>query len=533
MTTTPTLDDLQDEATWLEWRARAEAVPALRITDMVTTEDTRREFLTGARILRLDKLVRAGDGGTGPSPIQLVVADVLNAGHKINAILEPRRTTKTTSCQAVLLGRCALRPNYQAAWTMLTTGQSAGQRFREDIADGIPYLDGDLAGSMKVNVGKGTEHIYWPETGSRMRVLTPKGASFRGGGFDAIFADEGGEADPDMSDDIMQGALPTMDTKIGAQFIVAGTPAKFRTGNILWEQLNNPRAGVLWHGIPETVAPEHLADWEPTPEHPAARMRELIELAHPGVGYTTPIEAIGEHFEAFPREKFLREYGGLFGIEGAADRIIPAGQWQRARTSEPFPDLPDRFAAAFKVHHLGHAASLAIAWEYEEPADLVTEALELDGITERPKRRAVALWWHQHGTTNVDREVLQRIRRTRATLWYDKRGYTEDIVEKRVATASPRPTVKPTRPGDIPLSTVAMLRALEDGTLVVFDHPELERAAQVATRRAFGLHGTFAFGAPKSDPEADVTPLEAAALALHFLDQAPQKLDPTTAVEFA
>lgn len=532
---TPTLDDLQDEATWLEWRARAEALPAIRVTDLATTADTRAEFLTGARILRLDKLVRAGDGQTGPSPVQLLVADVINAGYKHTAILEPRRTTKTTSVQAVLLGRCAHRTNYQAAWTMLTTGQSAGQRFREDIADGLPYLADD--GSIplpKANVGKGTEHLHWPGTGSRLRVLTPKGASFRGGGFDAVFADEGGEADIDMSDDIMQGALPTMDTKIGAQFIVAGTPAKYRTGNILWEQLHNPRAAALWHGIPETTPPEQLAAWEPDDENPAARVRELIELVHPGVGYTTPITAVEDHFYSFPREKFLREYGGLFGLEGAVDRIIPAQQWARAVTDEPFPtELPARVSVAMKAHHLGTAAALAIAWEYEEPRDLVEEALDLDGRSTRPHRRAVALWDHVRGDlTGFDRKVLIKLRRTKAGLVYDKHGYTESIAEKKIAAASPKPRLVPTKQADIPQSTVRMLQALEDGTLVVFRDAELDRAADIATRRAFGRYGSFSFGAPKADPDADVTPLEAAALALHFLDDAPKPAAPADLVEF-
>jgi hypothetical protein len=531
----PTLADLHDEANWLEWRARAEAFPAIRMTDLVTTEQTRAEFLLGARILRLDKLVRAGDEQTGPSPVQLLVADVVNAGKKHTAILEPRRTTKTTSVQAVLLGRCALRSNYQAAWTMLTTGQSAGQRFREDIADGLPYLDDADIPPMKANYGKGTEHIFWPGTKSRLRVLTPKGASFRGGGFDAVFADEGGEADIDMSDDIMQGALPTMDTKVGAQFIVAGTPAKFRTGNILWEQLHNPRAAILWHGIPETTPPEHLASWEPDDENPAGRVRELIELAHPGVGYTTPIAAVEDHFYSFPREKFLREYGGLFGLEGAVDRIIPAAQWARAVTDEAFPEqLPARISVAFKAHHLGTAAALAIAWEYDEPRDLVEEALGLDGLASRPRRRAVALWDHVRGDlTGFDRKVILKLRRTRAALVYDKHGYTESIAEKKIAVATPRPQLTPTKQADIPQSTVHLLQALEDNTLVVFRDPELDRAADIATRRAFGRYGSFSFGAPKADPDADVTPLEAAALALHFLEAAPVKIDPSSAVEFA
>ena len=529
---TPTLDDLHSEANWLEWRSRIDGVPALRSTELVTTEQSRAEFLEGARLMRLDRLERAGDGGHGPTPIQLMVADLLAAGRFLNGIMEPRRTTKTTSVQAVMLGRCTLREDYQVGWTMLTTGAKAGERFRKDVVAPLERLyPNPKQRPMTINVGKGTEHIAWPN-GSFLNVYSPNGDGFRSGGFDLAFADEGGESDPDLSEDITLAVLPTMDTKPGAQFVVAGTGAKFRTGNLLWDTLNDPEAAVLWHGIPETTDPAWLEDWEPTPEHPAARMRELIELAHPGVGYTTPIESVERNFRKFPREKFLREYGGMFGLEGATDTLIPPAHYSRARTEAAFPDLPARMSVALKVHHLGTAASLAVAWEYDEPRDLVSDALELAGEEMPAKRRAVALWWHQSGTQGLDREVLLRLRRRGVPLVYDKRGYTEAIVEKQIMLASPRPIVKPTKAADIPLSTVRLLQGLDDGSVVVFAHPELDRAAGSAVRQAFGNYGTFRFGAPKHDPDADVTPLEACALALHYLDDAPTMTRPDEAVQF-
>src|SRR6185503_10847389 len=91
-------------------------------TELITTDQSRAEFVEGARLLRLDKMIRAGDGGTGPTPIQLAIADMLNAGYFKNGVLEPRRTTKTTSVQAVLLGRCSIREDYVVGWTLATTG---------------------------------------------------------------------------------------------------------------------------------------------------------------------------------------------------------------------------------------------------------------------------------------------------------------------------------------------------------------------------------------------------------------------------
>lgn len=521
----PTLADLWSEANWLEWRSRIEHMQPIRLTELVTTEQSRGEFIEGARLLRLDQRERAGDRGMGPSPMQLLVADVLAAGRFMNVIFEPRRSTKTTAVQAVLLGRCYHRDDYQVGWTMFTTGSKAGERFRKDIVVHLQklYPNPKLA-PFKINVGKGTEHVEFRDSGSFLNVYTPNGEGFRSGGFDAAFGDEAAEADIEQAEDVHRAVIPTMDTKIGAQFILAGTGQKWRTGNLLWNALHDQDAAVAWHGIPETVDRSELVSWEPDIAHPltgatGGRMREYIELNHPGVGFTTPVDAVKRSFDRWKLDDFLIEYGGQFGFEGAADVIIPPAHIERALRKEAFPEPPERFAAALKVHHLGYAASLAIAWEYDEPGDLVSEAIRLDGGASPGRKRAVGLWHWQKGTARLDIEVLMRLRRHPSlTLVYDKRGYTEQIAEKEIGKATPRPLMTPTVPADIPGSTVGFLKALDDNDLVIFHHPELERALRTATKAAFGNWGTFRFGAPKDDPDADVTPLEACALALRYLD---------------
>lgn len=537
---TPTLADLWDEGTWLEWRSRIEHLVPIKLSELVTTEQSRGEFIQGARLLRLDERIRAGDGGMGPSPMQLMVADLLAAGRFMNVIFEPRRSTKTTAVQAVMMGRCWSREDYTVGWTMFTTGMKAGQRFREDIVKHLDKLWPDRRKSpIQIGLSKGGEQLEFRDTGALLRVGTPNGDMFRSGGFDFAFGDEAGEADVEQGEDVNRAVIPTMDTKPGAQFCLAGTGAKFRTGQLLWDNLHDEDAAVLWHGIPETVDRAELVSWEPDLPHPktgatGGRMREWIERTHPGLGFTTLTDAPKRSFDKFPLDDFLIEYGGQFGLEGAADVIIPPAQLDRAWTREPFPaEPPTRFAAALKVHHLGTHASLAIAWDYEPPGDLVTAAQKLAGTDATPRKRAVALWHWQQGLTGLDTEVLLRLRRhPHVTLRYDKRGFTEEIAEKKLALASPSPLMKPTTPADIPGSTVGFLRALEEGTVVLFHHPELERAARIATRQAFGNYGTFRFGPPKSDPEADVTPVEAAALALRFLADAPAPVDPTDVFQF-
>lgn len=537
MTLTPTLADLWSEANWLEWRSRVDTLPAVRLTELVTTPRSRGEFIEGARLLRLDQRERAGDGGRGPSPAQLLVVDMLAAGHFMNAIFEARRTTKTTAVQAVLLGRCSHREDYLVGWTMFTTGAKAGERFRKDIVHHLErlYPNPKLA-PFKINVGKGTEHVHFTDTGAYLNVYTPNGEGFRSGGFDAAFGDEAAEADIEQAEDVERAVIPTMDTKIGAQFILAGTGAKWRTGNMLWKALHDPEAGVAWHGIPERIDPAELASWEPDMPHPirgttGGRMRELIERAHIGVGFTTPVDAVKRSFDRWALDDFLIEYGGQFGFEGAADTIIPPAQWERAALDIPAADVPvpGRFSAAMKVHHLGTHAALAVAWEYEEHADLVSDALALDGVHDAKRRRAVAVWLHQTGVDGFARDVHAKMRRKR--LVFDAYGHTQ-IVADAVAKMPLKPELAPTKPRDIPLSTARFLQELEAGTIVHFRQPMLDAAVSVATRQAFGNYGTFRFGPPKTDPEADLTPLEAAALALHFLDDTPAATAPADAVHF-
>ena len=161
----------------------------------------------------------------------------------------------------------------------------------------------------------------------------------------------------------------------------------------------------------------------------------------------------------------------------------------------------------------------------------MTNALEIAGEELPRRKRAVALWWYQEGTTGLEREVLLRLRRTGAKLWYDAYGYTEQVAGA-LAKANPRPVMEGTRQADIPKATVGMLKALEDDDLVIFYHPMLERAARAAKRQKFGNYGTFRFGPPDSDPELDTSPLEAASLALRFLDDVPHTKSPRDMFRF-
>lgn len=502
----PTIDDLHDEATWLEWRS---LIPTpSRETELVTTEETRREFLEGARLLRMDKRRRA-DGGFGPSPVQLVIADMLNAGRKFNAILEPRRTTKTTAVQAVIMGRCSLRDDYLVGWTMAKAdgGQKTGERFRKDIVSHVERLFPDKnTRPFIVNTGKGTEHIRWPN-GSYFNAYAPGNDAFTSGAYDIAWVDEAQDATPELTADMMTSIPPTLDGRYLPQMITSGTAPEYQKGNLLWHVLNMHGAGVLYHGIPEDTDPEELEAWEASEQHPRARVRELIELNHPGIGFTTPLQDVADNFEAMKATPgaFNTEYLGMPGSEGSASALIKQPDWTGSRLDRTLVDveLPAVLALAIAIDPDGRWCSLAAAWKG------------------RGRKRHVALLHHQATVDGFAKQVIRTARKLRRQVHYDSGRPTENVEIATVTQARPVVRTRAVARAEIPRGAVLFMKTLKAGDLVHYAGQDpLDDAAELAVRRAFGTTGSWAFGRPdeKNRPEDDITPLEAAARALYALD---------------
>ncbi|MFS6529711.1 hypothetical protein V8Z69_07535 [Microbacterium aurugineum] len=500
------MEDLKTEATWLEWRSLIPA-PA-GITEMVTTEETRLEFLEGARLLRMDKR-RRSDGGFGPSPIQLVIADVLNAGHKFNGILEPRRTTKTTAVQAVIMGRCSLRDDYLVGWTMAKAdgGQKTGERFRKDIVSHVERLYPDKpTRPFIVNTGKGTEHIRWPN-GSYFNAYAPGNDAFTSGAYDIAWVDEGQDATPELTADMMTSIPPTLDGRYRPQMIVSGTAPEYQKGNLLWHVLTMEGAGVIRHGIDEDTDPEELEAWEPDDDHPKARVRELIELHHPGIGFTTPLSDVRDNFHAMKATPgaFNTEYLGMPGSEGSASALIKQPDWTGSRKDATAADvsLPPVVALAIAIDPDGRWCSLVAAWKG------------------RGRKRHIALLHHQATVEGFAKEVMRTARKLRRQVIFDPGRPTENV-EITAMTANRRDVrTKALTRSEIPRGAVLFMKTLKAGNLVTYNGQQpLDDAAEIAVKRAFGTTGSWAFGRPdeKNRPEDDITPLEAAARALYALD---------------
>lgn len=501
---------LMEEAAWVALRD-AGRVP-LDVSDMLTTPEARAEFLTGAWLI--DAIVPPGLGGSLLGNLQaqmLKVADVLNTACRRNGILEPRRSAKTTALWCVLLGRCYLRPVHMAGYSMLTTAKKTTERFRLDVIGPITRKWPDpKTRPVKLINSNGFERVEFPN-GSVLAILSPEGDAIRSGAYDTLVLDEGGEPEADKWQTIVAAVFPAFDTRgPGAQLIVAGTGGRYRDGSQFWKALHDERAGRLRYGVADDVDERTLQTWE--------TVQPIIERMHPGLDGLTNLDIIADNFDALGWELFAREYLGHFGLEAGVDRAVASASWRSSRLRGPVPTGVTPLSLAFALHPGGAWASIAVAWHVQgTPDDLVHAALTLDG-EDIPPRFAFKIIHHQQGNARLEYRLRDLAREYRLPIAYDASPQEKAIVARLQRIARPRPQTRALTMAEKSVATTTLLNGIDQGTVDHWAQEPLDAAAQLAVFRAGKMR---LLGVPDdTDPNQEITPLEAAAVALYALPSA-------------
>ncbi|WP_248242984.1 hypothetical protein [Microbacterium kunmingense] len=492
---------LRTESSWLA--KRDAAIAPLYESDLVTTQQTRDELLTGAWLLGLLDTLH---------PQMLRVADMLAAGHLMNAVIMPRRSSKTTTLLCILLGRCYLRPVYLAGFTLLTTAQKARERYRLDIyspiarrfPESVEREAFDKGAPVKLVKSNGSERVEF-SNGSVLSVLSPDGDAVRSGAYDCLLLDEAGEASPERWADIISAVIPAFDTRPEGQLVLAGTAGDYRDGSEFWKTLHDERAGRVAYMLADDTDPDALADWEPTEHNPHGAARALTLAMHPGIGTLTTLERIQNSYERLGVRKYTREYFNLFGEEGSNTALIRQPLWQASAL--PLPEagmqVPEVFALSAFVHPDAAWASVGAAW------------IGPDG------RVHVGLLHHQEGVQGFRQRLLNIARKHRRPITFDAGSNATEVEMRQLREARPSPTERPLLTRDIGRAAVHLVNLINEDKLRHFDQQELNAAAEIAVKRAFGQSGGWAFGRPdvRHRPDQDITPIEAISIAAYVLDQ--------------
>ncbi|WP_251439156.1 hypothetical protein [Microbacterium sp. USTB-Y] len=517
---------LLDAAAWDE--KRDEGRRPLDESALVGNFQARAEFLVGAWIINeiVPSRIVAGGLLANLQPQMLRTVDVIGvgaivedgpddqdgAGSFLNAVLEPRRSAKTTTLWCILLGRCWMRAVYMAGYTMLTTAKKAGERFKLDVRDPITRKWRDKPHREKVigiklmesNGSLGVEFA----NGSKLAILSPNGDDVRSGAYDTLVLDEGGEAEPEMWDDIVGAVVPSFDTRPGAQLIYAGTGGKYRDGSHFWATLHDPTAGRIRFGVPDDIEDADIQTWD--------QARAIIEALHPGLDGLTNMAKIAKNFPILGPQRFGMEYLGHFG-RAAGNDVVLGPEWAATLQPGAVPEGVTPLALAFAVHPSGLWTSVAIAWYMaDEGGDLARTAWVMDGDTEAaPPRVAFKLVHHQEGNAGMPGVLWRLWKQTRLPIIHDDSPQEKEIIQQLNRQARPRPQVTMLRFAEKKVGTTKLINGLKHGTTLHWAQEPLDTAAAGAVRRLSA--GAVLFGAPATNPEFDVTPLEAAAAAIYKL----------------
>jgi len=142
-----------------------------------------------------------------------------------------------------------------------------------------------------------------------------------------------------------------------------------------------------------------------------------------------------------------------------------------------------------------------------------------------PARVGIGLLHHQQGTSGFANRVLALARKYKTDIIYDQLSQSAGVEVETLSRAMPRPTLTPATTVDVRRAATKVLQGLdpEHDTIRHWRQSQLDNAVAIAVKRSIGSAGGFGFGRPKGDYAADITPVEACSLALHFLPETKKK----------
>lgn len=378
----------------------------------------------------------------------------------------PRRSTKTTVVQMVLLGRCASIPGYRVVSTA-QDGTRASQFFMNMVRAMETRMrrekltEADL-GIKQIYRSQGREFIEW-ENGSRWWVVKPEASALRGEAADVMWFDEAGELNAAQAEDLIAGAFPLMDTRPLGQIIVSGTPGPARAG-LLWVSLVAARADQAEYGIVDYSAPD-MAD---------VTDERVWWATHPGLacGLTTIVK-LRKNLSKLGPAKFAQEYLCIWAAD-TTSTALDLDKWADT-TCKPVPFAGQDFTLTFDCHIQGLSASLVATW-IDEKGEVHGQVMD-----------------HRPGTEWLVQEVARANKaHPRVPVHYDAIGNNSAVAMSLQRVPGFRAAaLRPVTMRDVAAGAALLASHLGMGTLHHAESAALDRAAENVAWRYSGESRLF------------------------------------------
>jgi hypothetical protein len=400
-----------------------------------------------------------------------------------------RRSAKTTSVQAVFLGRSSSRRGYRTIQTAQDGTRASGviKQMIRDIELTDPREPKTREWLSYASTGR--EYLEW-NNGAHWHVVPPDPGSFRSKAADAIWFDETGELDPLKTADLEAGALPVMDTRESGQVIKSGTPGKLRAG-MAWNTLKAARDAPGTLGIVDYSASDSEAVTEDQIADP-----DLWFRVHPGLASgLTKLKTIQKRYDTMDLHKFIREYLCVW----PADMTKSALDLDRfdALTVAPVA-APADFQLSFDCEINGQAASISAGW------------VDPDG-TER-----IQVMDHRRGVEWLVEELARaHFKYPRVRIGYDPIGQNAGVALKLQRVPRFRPAaLKPLTLREMSGAAALVAQGMDGETIAFSEDTVLRRAAENATWRESGDNRLFGRRGGN-----DISGLSSGSIALHVAVQ--------------
>lgn len=408
-----------------------------------------------------------------------------------------RRSTKTTSIWATLIGRAMSKTGYKCVYTA-QSGNIASRILLEHaqllVANGYARYSQERSDRPDLAVvyrNGGREYIDFPN-GSRIWVVPPEAGAVRSAAADDIVIDEAGEFEGTKGADFLNAVRPLQDTRGDlAQLIITGTPGKMRSG-MFWDLLQEGRSGsnrelgTLDYSIADDEDPDDRRVWR---------------RVHPGPSSgLTPMKILEKRRAAMGLEAFAREYLGLWPTD-ASTGALDVAAWRESAI--PFPDeRPNRSVIAVETPRDQTCTAVVEVWRDADGRACIEVLAFRPGVS----------WAAQFA-----RDVASRLR---VPVVVDEIGGGNTGTASALRRFS-RPPLTVETPKTLHVGAAAqhLANELREGRVRHFNQPDLTNAVESAAWRPMGRDGRAFM---RRSGGAAIAPVVAASHALWHYDQMPE-----------